>query len=55
MAHLLKVVAADNSAFKTTIGAGLQTLNPGLKSSNLCAEYRAKKERYPERSFLHKS
>jgi len=34
MAHLLKVVAADNSAFKTTIGAGLQTLNPEYLALN---------------------
>jgi hypothetical protein len=32
MAHLLKVVAADNSAFKNTIGAELQTLNPACSA-----------------------
>jgi len=34
MAHLLKVVAADNAAFKTTIGADLQTLNPAYLAIN---------------------
>jgi len=34
MAHLLKVVAADKSAFKNTIGAGLQTLNPAYPVIN---------------------